>query len=65
VANLTSLGWLLALPIAAGVLIGRFLDDRLGAGSFWTLALLGAGIGIAGLELYLAMEGGLRSRGHG
>jgi hypothetical protein len=43
------------------VLIGRFVDDRLGAGFVWTLALLGAGIGIAGLELYLAIKVGLRS----
>ena len=43
VGYLTSLGWMIALPIAAGVLLGRFIDDRLGSGTFWTLALLGAG----------------------
>ena len=63
-AYLTSLGWLLALPIAASVLLGRFLDDRLGPGFFWTLVLLGAGIALAGLELYFAIKVGLRRRGH-
>jgi ATP synthase protein I len=65
VGYLTSLGWMIALPIAAGVLIGRFVDDRLASGSYWTLALLGAGVAIAGLELYLAMKVGLQRRRHG
>jgi hypothetical protein len=51
---LTSLGWLIALPIGLGVLVGHYLDARLGSGSFWTLALLGAGIALAALEAFLA-----------
>jgi hypothetical protein len=51
---LTSLGWLLALPIAVSILIGHHLDTRLGSGSFWTLTLLGVGIGLAALEAFLA-----------
>lgn len=62
---LTSLGWLMALPIAAGVLLGRFLDNRLGTGDFWTLALLGAGISIAGVEAYLAIRRALQRQNHG
>lgn len=54
--ELTTLGWLIALPIAAGVLLGRYLDVRLGSGAVWTLALLGAGIGVAGLDVYLALR---------
>jgi predicted F0F1-ATPase subunit len=54
VGYLTSLGWMIALPIAAGVLLGRFIDEQLGSGTFWTLTLLGAGVGIAALELFLA-----------
>jgi ATP synthase protein I len=42
--DLTSVGWMMALPIAAGVLVGHALDRRLGTGTFWTLALLGAGL---------------------
>src|SRR5579864_1156502 len=30
VGYLTSLGWMIALPIGCGVLLGRLLDDRLG-----------------------------------
>lgn len=51
--ELTTLGWLIALPIAAGVLLGRYVDVRLGSGGFWTLVLLGAGIVVAGLDAYL------------
>jgi hypothetical protein len=61
---LTSLGWLTALPIAVSILLGRFLDNRYGTGSFWTLALLGAGVVIAGLEVYLAMRRALGNRNH-
>jgi predicted F0F1-ATPase subunit len=63
-AYLTSLGWVMAVPIAGGVLLGRYLDDRLQSGSAWTLALLGAGIGLAGLEAYLAMRLALRRKNH-
>jgi F0F1-type ATP synthase assembly protein I len=41
-----SLGWDLALPIFAGVLIGYFLDQWLGTGHIFTLGLLVLGIGI-------------------
>ena len=51
---LTSLGWLMALPIGLGVLIGHYLDARLASGSSWTLALLGLGIALAVLEGFLA-----------
>jgi predicted F0F1-ATPase subunit len=52
--SLTSIGWLLAIPIAAGVLIGHYLDGWLGSGTRWTLALLGAGLVVGALEAYLA-----------
>ena len=61
---LTSLGWLIALPIAVSILLGRFLDNHYRTGNFWTLALLGAGVVIAGLELYLAMKRALGRRNH-
>jgi ATP synthase protein I len=54
--ELTTLGWLIALPIAAGVLLGRYIDVRLGSGAVWTLSLLGAGIAVAGLDVYLALR---------
>lgn len=62
VAYLTSIGWLIALPIAGGVVLGRFIDDRAGSGTFWTLALLGAGICAAAAEAYAAIQFALRRR---
>jgi undecaprenyl pyrophosphate phosphatase UppP len=62
---LTSLGWLMALPIAAGILTGRFLDNRLHSGNFWTLALLGVGISVAAVEAYLAIKRALQRHDHG
>lgn len=64
VGYLTSLGWMIALPIAAGVLLGRFIDDRLGSGTFWTLALLGAGVAVACLELFMAASSALSRNRH-
>jgi predicted F0F1-ATPase subunit len=54
VAYLTSLGWLIALPIGIGVLVGRYADAYFKSGSFWTLTLLGVGIGCGVLEVYVA-----------
>ena len=53
---LTSLGWMMALPIAGGVLLGRFLDSRLGTGFSWTLAMLGGGIGTATVEVVMGLR---------
>lgn len=55
----------MALPIAAGVLLGRLLDDRLGSGYRWTLALFGVGLLLAAVEVYLAMRRALRKKDHG
>jgi hypothetical protein len=64
-AYLTSLGWLMAIPIGVSVLIGQYVDNRLGSGHFWTLTLLGAGIGLAILEVYLAGRKTLWKNNHG
>ncbi|WP_318571000.1 AtpZ/AtpI family protein [Salinigranum marinum] len=64
-AYLTSLGWVLALPVAAGILLGAWLDRQLGTTPTLTLGLLGAGIVIAAVQAYLmvaeAHEEGKRS----
>ena len=62
---LTSLGWLIVLPIGLSVLLGRYLDDRLQSERFWTLTLLGVGLGLAVLEVYLAGQHALRGKPHG
>lgn len=55
-AYLTSLGWLMALPIGVSVVLGYYLDQRLGTGHLWTMALLGVGVSVAAVEVYLALR---------
>jgi Putative F0F1-ATPase subunit Ca2+/Mg2+ transporter len=64
-AYLTSLGWLMALPMAMGVLLGRMVDDRLGSGYVWTLTLCGVGVVLAAVEVSLAMRRALHKKDHG
>ena len=59
-AYLTSLGWMMALPIAGGILLGRWADHQFHTGSAWTLGLLGVGLAIACLETFLGMRAALR-----
>ena len=54
-AYLTSLGWILALPVAGGILLGAWLDRQLGTTPTMTLGLLGAGIIIAAVQAYLVV----------
>jgi hypothetical protein len=61
---LTSLGWMIALPIASGILLGRVLDDALGTQPYATVLLLSAGIGIALFEAIRAMAGALKAIRH-
>ena len=59
-AYLTSLGWMMALPIAGGILLGRWADEHFATGSAWTLGLLCLGLLIACLEVFLGMRAALR-----
>jgi predicted F0F1-ATPase subunit len=52
VANMTSIGWSTALPIAGGVLLGHYLDRRAGDGFVWTVGLLVGVIMVAFYNLY-------------
>jgi predicted F0F1-ATPase subunit len=52
VANMTSIGWSTTLPIAGGVLLGHYLDQRAGEGYVWTVGLLVGGIMVAFYNLY-------------
>jgi ATP synthase protein I len=47
-----TLGWLLALPIVGGALLGNLLDRALGTGIRCTLGLLTLGLALAGYALY-------------
>ncbi len=52
VSRVGTLGWLIALPIVGGALLGHFIDRRLGTGLTFTLALLLVGLTVAGFALW-------------
>jgi ATP synthase protein I len=52
VAQATTLGWNLVVPIVGGVLLGRYLDDLLGKDFTWTVSLLLLGVLVAFNNLY-------------
>jgi len=52
VARASTLGWNLMVPIVGGVLLGRYLDDKLGKEFTWTLSLLFMGVAVAFNNLY-------------
>ncbi len=55
---------MIALPIAAGVLLGRLVDDTLGLHPYGTFVMLGLGIGLALTEGWLAASRALKALGH-
>jgi len=52
VAEATTLGWNMVIPIVGGVLLGRYLDDRFDKEFTWTLSLLLMGVAVAFNNLY-------------
>jgi predicted F0F1-ATPase subunit len=50
--TMLGLVWNLVLPIVGGVLLGSYLDTRLGHGVAWTLGLLVVGVTISLYNLY-------------
>ncbi len=52
VAQATTLGWNLMVPIVGGVLLGRYLDDVFDKEFTWTLSLLFMGVAVAFNNLY-------------
>jgi ATP synthase protein I len=46
-AQIGVLGWIVVTPMLIGVFAGRWIDDKLGTGLFWTapLLMLGAALG--------------------
>jgi len=43
-AQIGVLGWMIVVPVLAGVFIGRWLDQKLDSGVFWTAPLLMLGL---------------------
>jgi len=52
VARVGTLGWMIALPIAGGALLGHAVDRWLGTGITWSLALLTLGLAAGGYALW-------------
>lgn len=60
-AEVTTLAWNLVIPIVGGVMLGHYLDGKLGSEVTWTLSLLVLGVMIAFSNLYnLYIEHGRR-----
>lgn len=47
-AQIGVLGWIIVTPILVGAFLGRWLDDRLASGVFWTAPLLLLGLALGG-----------------
>lgn len=45
-AMIGALGWLIVMPTLIGVFAGRWLDEMLESGVFWTLSLLTGGLAL-------------------
>ena len=45
-AQIGVLGWIIVVPTLLGVFLGRWLDQRLGTGMFWTAPLLMLGLAL-------------------
>jgi ATP synthase protein I len=45
-AQIGVLGWIIVVPMLAGVFLGRWLDRLLHSGVFWTAPLLLLGLGL-------------------
>lgn len=56
-AQIGVLGWMIVLPCLVGVFIGRWLDQRLGTGIFWTGPLLIVGLAIGCWAAWRWMHG--------
>lgn len=47
-----TVGWLIAVPIVVGALLGRLLDRRLDSGITWAMAGMGLGVLVSGYALW-------------
>lgn len=56
------LGYSIALPIAGGAILGRFIDDRFGTYPRTTLSLLLLGVFVAGVGFVLTVRDAMGAR---
>ena len=55
-AQVGTVGWMVALPAVGGAFLGRWIDGRYGTGIFWTLSLLTLGLAIGCVAAWRAMN---------
>lgn len=56
-AQIGVLGWMVVVPMLLGVFAGRWLDDRLHTGLFWTAPLLIGGAALGCWSAWKWMQG--------
>lgn len=59
-AQVGTVGWMIALPAVGGALLGRWIDGRYGTGIFWTLSLLTVGLAFGCVTTWRTMNRELR-----
>ncbi|TPV96305.1 MAG: AtpZ/AtpI family protein [Myxococcales bacterium FL481] len=59
VARVGTLGWMIVLPLAGGMLLGHLLDRRLGTGVRFALAMMMCGLFAGGVSLWRALREGV------
>jgi len=55
-ARLIGLGWLVALSIVGGIMLGVWIDSELGSSPLFMMIGLALGIGVAALGVYRALS---------
>ncbi len=55
-AMMGTLGWLIVTPTLVGTFVGRFVDQSVGGGIFWTVSLLFMGVVIGGWLAWRKMQ---------
>jgi ATP synthase protein I len=55
-AQVGTVGWMVAIPAVGGAMLGRWIDGRYGTGIFWTLSLLTLGLAVGCLGAWRAMN---------
>ncbi len=56
VGQIGVLGWIIVTPILVGLFAGRWLDQRLGTGIFWSAPLLFVGVAVGGYSAWKWMH---------
>jgi ATP synthase protein I len=59
-AQVGTIGWMVAFPAVGGAFLGRWIDGQFGTGIFWTISLLTIGLIIGCGAAWRAMNRELR-----